>query len=78
MEDNWFKPVFQENIADIEDSPYYDSKFNPAKLVGTDEFLPLRYNILHDNLEFIRDEKTMVVPRENLYKSFNSATAGSR
>ncbi|MCC2589550.1 hypothetical protein [Chryseobacterium sp. MFBS3-17] len=78
MEDNWFKSVFQENIADIEGSPYYDSKFNPAKLVGTEEFLPVRYNILHDNLEFIRDEKIMVVPREELYKSFKFSHNGEQ
>lgn len=69
-EDIWFKGIFQESMTDIAGSPYYDSNFQAAKLVGTEEHLPIRYNILHDNLEFIRDEKIMVVPREEIYKSF--------
>src|SRR5690606_39319708 len=35
MEDLWFKTVFNQNIADVEGSPYYEKNFQPAKLTGT-------------------------------------------
>ncbi|QFG52357.1 hypothetical protein [Chryseobacterium sp.] len=71
LEDMWFKTVFNQNIADVEGTPYYEKNFQPAKLTGTNETLSARYNVYHDNLEFIKDEKIMVVPKEEVYRSFH-------
>lgn len=59
----------KENNIPIEGSPYYVSDFNLAKIVGTEQLLLIRYNILQDNLEFMNDEKIMIIPKEDYYKS---------
>ena len=71
VEDLWFRTVFNENIADIQGSPYHEKNFQPAKLAGTNEALFARYNVYHDNLEFSKNDKIMVVPKEETYKSFH-------
>ncbi|MBW8358412.1 MAG: hypothetical protein K0M63_01265 [Weeksellaceae bacterium] len=70
LEDQWYRTVFNENIADVQGSPYHESKFIPARLEGTQEFISARYNVYHDNLEFNKDGKIMVVPKSDTYKSF--------
>lgn len=69
VEDLWFKNVFSEKITDVQGSPYHISQFHPAVVTGIPEQVMMRYNIFHDNIEFSKDDKIQVLPKDQLYKS---------
>lgn len=52
---------------EIQGSPYLDKSFYKAKVAEGYEEIPVRYNSYKDEIEFQKDGKTLVLPKENKF-----------
>jgi hypothetical protein len=52
---------------EIQGSPYFDKSFHLAKLADNYEELPIRYNSYKDEIEFQKDGKTLVLPKDSKF-----------
>ncbi|WP_326981903.1 hypothetical protein VUJ46_16940 [Chryseobacterium sp. MYb264] len=59
------------NYDEITGSPYLNKNFSLAKIEGTHESVPVRYNSLKDEIEFQKDGKTMVLPNEETFSKID-------
>ncbi|WP_299181921.1 hypothetical protein [uncultured Chryseobacterium sp.] len=53
------------SYSDIQGTPYYGKGLSVATFSGTDETAPARYNAYKDEIEFIKDDKTFVLPKND-------------
>lgn len=56
---------------DILGSPYYGNGFNVASFSGTNENAPARYNSYNDEIEFTKEDKTFVLPKDDRFGIIN-------
>lgn len=52
---------------EIEGSPYLNKNFSMAKIGENFEEVPVRYNSYKDEIEFQKDGKTQVIPKQNQF-----------
>lgn len=52
---------------EIQGSPYFDKNFYKAKVGNDYEEVPVRYNSYRDEVEFQKDGKTQVLPKDNKF-----------
>lgn len=57
------------SYSDIQGSPYYEKGFRVAKFSGTDETAPARYNTYSDEVEFLKEDKTFVLPKDDKFST---------
>ncbi|WP_332453896.1 hypothetical protein [Chryseobacterium aquaticum] len=57
------------SYSDIQGTPYFTKGFNVAKFSGTHETAPARYNSYNDEVEFMKDEKTFVLPKDDKFST---------
>lgn len=55
------------SYSDISGSPYYKKEFTPAKVADNYETLVARYNSYSDEIEFQKDEKLHVLPKQDVF-----------
>jgi hypothetical protein len=52
---------------EIQGTPYLDKVFYKAKVAASYEEVPIRYNSYKDEIEFQKDGKTLVLPKDNKF-----------
>ncbi len=67
MQDLWFRSVFDMKIEDVQGSPYLTKDFVSSKIGNEEGVVLTRYDIYHDNIEFVKDGKIMVLPKDKIY-----------
>jgi hypothetical protein len=78
MENMWFKTIGKENLADIEGSPYYTKEFITSKISDYPDQIMTRYDMYNDNIEFLKDGKTFILPKTENYKTINLLSYGKK
>lgn len=57
------------SYSDIQGSPYYGKGLNVATFSGSNETAPARYNSYNDEIEFMKDDKTFVLPKDDKFST---------
>ncbi|MDQ8142078.1 hypothetical protein [Chryseobacterium sp. CFS15] len=55
------------SYSDIQGNPYYGKGYSVAKFSGTDETAPARYNMYNDEVEFTKEDKSYILPKNDTY-----------
>ena len=55
------------SYSDIQGSPYYGKGFSVATFSGSSETAPARYNSYRDEIEFTKEDKTFVLPKNDKF-----------
>lgn len=53
--------------SDIQGNPYYGKGYSVAKFSGTNETAPARYNTYNDEVEFTKEDKSYVLPKNDTF-----------
>ena len=67
LEYQWFRSVFNKDLNNIEGSPYHNDEFLSAKISNYPDKILARYNSFHDNVEYQKDGKILLLPKEKTY-----------
>lgn len=59
------------SYSDIQGTPYYGKGYNVASFSGTNETAPARYNSYNDEIEFTKEDKTFILPKEDKFGVVN-------
>lgn len=62
----------------VEGSPFYSDAYQNSKISNVDFMMPLRYNLLHDELEFLKDAEVYVLPKVSTYKDIEFTATGEK
>ncbi|WP_445431766.1 hypothetical protein [Chryseobacterium indoltheticum] len=63
------------SYSDIQGSPYYGKGFSIAKFSGSDESAPARYNSYNDEIEFMKEDKPYVLPKNDKFSTVTFTTS---
>lgn len=55
------------SYSDIQGSPYYGKGYSVAKFSGTDETAPAKYNMYNDEIEFTKEDKPYILPKNDSF-----------
>lgn len=55
------------SYSDIQGSPYYGKGYSVARFSGTDETAPAKYNMYNDEIEFTKDDKPYILPKNDSF-----------
>lgn len=76
MQDLWFRDVFEIKFEDVQGSPYHTKDFVASKINGPEDVVFTRYNKLHDNVEFIQNDKIVLLPKDAVYGEIHVMNSG--
>lgn len=57
------------SYSDIQGTPYYGKGYSVAKFSGSNESAPARYNSFNDEIEFMKEDKPYVLPKNNEFST---------
>lgn len=57
------------SYSDIQGSPYYGKGYSIAKFTGTNETAPARYNSYSDEVEFMKEDKPYILPKNDTFST---------
>lgn len=55
------------SYSDILGTPYYGKGYSVAKFSGTDETAPAKYNMYNDEIEFTKEDKPYILPKNDSF-----------
>lgn len=62
------------SYSDIQGSPYYSKGYIVAKFSGSNESAPARYNSYNDEVEFMKEDKPYVLPKNENFSTVTFTT----
>lgn len=62
------------SYSDIQGSPYYGKEYIVAKFSGSNESAPARYNSYNDEVEFMKEDKPYVLPKNENFSTITFTT----
>ncbi|REC57187.1 hypothetical protein DRF62_01275 [Chryseobacterium piscium] len=62
------------SYSDIQGSPYYSKGYIVAKFSGSDESAPAKYNSYNDEVEFMKEDKPYVLPKNETFSTVTFTT----
>jgi hypothetical protein len=71
--DNWMLSKVDSNSGktltynDIKGTPYYGKGYSVAKFSGSSESAPARYNSYNDQVEFTKEDKVFILPKNDAF-----------
>ena len=68
--DDWQRSAFKIDKS-VVGSPYLTNEFQLSKVNDFPDQIQMRYNIYHDNIELLKDEKIMILPKEEIYSNIS-------
>lgn len=69
-----------DNVVEqkAEGSPFYNDSYISAKISNVDFIVPIKYNLMTDELEFLKDGKVYIVPKVSTYQDIDFTLTGEK
>ncbi len=61
-----------------EGSPFYSDSYLTAKISNVDFIVPLKYNLMTDELEFLKEGQVYIVPKVSTYQDIDFTLTGEK